>query len=325
MFVTKNLALKSLLLEVEVIRNSICPVLITGESGTGKEILADYIHENSSRSNKRFVKVSISSLPESLIESELFGHEKGSYTGANSKQIGFFEAAKGATIYLDDIDDLPVHLQSKILRVIENKEIIRIGSNEPIRCDVRLITSTKVELSKLFEKGKFRSDLFYRLNVFNFYIPPLRERKNDIPILVDYFIDQYSSPDKPKLKIKNSNLQPLMDYDWKGNVRELQNFIQKISLYPTDYIYENFEAIFEKHINYTNNSSQPLNTQNVQSLKPDESEDSLEKMVDDYEKGLILKALEKSFGNVNLASRLLNIKSPTLRSKIKKYLIKTKK
>ncbi len=212
-FIAQSRLMRELLKEVEFVRYADCPVLIIGETGTGKEILADYIHANSPRSEKRFVKVSLSSLPGSLFESELFGHERGAYTGADKSQTGFFEAAHNATIFLDDIDDFPLHLQPKLLRVVENKELIRIGANNPIPSDVRIITSSKVELKELVDKGTFRSDLFYRLSLFRLYIPPLRERKEDIPYLLSYFVSLNEQNNKAAVNVKNINIQALYDYD----------------------------------------------------------------------------------------------------------------
>ncbi len=319
-FIAQSRLMRELLKEVEFVRYADCPVLIIGETGTGKEILADYIHANSPRSEKRFVKVSLSSLPGSLFESELFGHERGAYTGADKSQTGFFEAAHNATIFLDDIDDFPLHLQPKLLRVVENKELIRIGANNPIPSDVRIITSSKVELKELVDKGTFRSDLFYRLSLFRLYIPPLRERKEDIPYLLSYFVSLDEQNNKAAVNVKNINIQALYDYDWKGNVRELRNFAEKLLLYPQEEIDENFERIFESFV-YGNNISN--NRGELQTGSDTEQEDSLDFMVENYEKKLIIESLKRSFGNVNLSARLLKIKSSTLRDKVRKFQIDT--
>ena len=319
-FIAQSRLMRELLKEVEFVRYADCPVLIIGETGTGKEILADYIHANSPRSEKRFVKVSLSSLPGSLFESELFGHERGAYTGADKSQTGFFEAAHNATIFLDDIDDFPLHLQPKLLRVVENKELIRIGANNPIPSDVRIITSSKVELKELVDKGTFRSDLFYRLSLFRLYIPPLRERKEDIPYLLSYFVSLNEQNNKAAVNVKNINIQALYDYDWKGNVRELRNFAEKLLLYPQEEIDENFERIFESFV-YGNNISN--NRGELQTGLDTEQEDSLDFMVENYEKKLIIESLKRSFGNVNLSARLLKIKSSTLRDKVRKFQIDT--
>lgn len=319
-FIAQSRLMRELLKEVEFVRYADCPVLIIGETGTGKEILADYIHANSPRSENRFVKVSLSSLPGSLFESELFGHERGAYTGADKSQTGFFEAAHNATIFLDDIDDFPLHLQPKLLRVVENKELIRIGANNPIPSDVRIITSSKVELKELVDKGTFRSDLFYRLSLFRLYIPPLRERKEDIPYLLSYFVSLNEQNNKAAVNVKNINIQALYDYDWKGNVRELRNFAEKLLLYPQEEIDENFERIFESFV-YGNNISN--NRGELQTDSDTEQEDSLDFMVENYEKKLIIESLKRSFGNVNLSARLLKIKSSTLRDKVRKFQIDT--
>ena len=319
--ITRSKTMQSLLMEVEVIRNSDCPVLIIGETGTGKEIFADYIHANSQRNEKRFVKVSLSSLPGSLFESELFGHEKGAYTGAHQAQQGFFEAAHNATIYLDDIDDFPLNLQSKLLRVIENKELIHIGSNKPTDIDARIISSSKAELKELVDEGKFRSDLFYRLSVFRIYIPPLRERKEDIPVLLEHFIKKGVNHNNHVINFENLEFEQLFDYNWEGNVRELRNFAEKLLLYSETEIYDNFEQIFTNYV-YSNNKPPTGNKDIIgQDNRIEEEVSSFEKRVNDFEKEIIIKALKESYGNVNLASRIIKLKPSTLRDKIKKHNI----
>ncbi len=320
--------MQEVLKETEIIRTSVCPVLIIGETGSGKEILADYIHSRSPRSAGRFVKVSLSALPDSLFESELFGHEKGAFTGADKSQTGFFEAAHNATIFLDDIDDFPMPLQPKLLRVIENKELIRLGSNNPVHNDARIITSSKVELKEHVDRGNFRSDLFYRLSVFRLFIPPLRERRDDIIPLLEHFINNSPTNNNNNLDIRLIKKHLLFDYDWVGNVRELRNFAEKLTLYPPAEVYSNFENIFYKFIQ----SNSPGNKNNI-ILKTEENnkeiqsaiinqtyvetDDSFDNLVENFEITLIINALKKSFGNVNLAARLLKLKSSTLRDKVK--------
>ncbi len=317
--------MQKLLSEVEFIRKSDCPVLIIGETGTGKEIVADYIHSNSLRADRNFIKVSLSSLPDSLIESELFGHEKGAYTGADRARSGFFESANNATIFLDDIDDFPFHLQSKLLRVIENNQVIRIGTNTPVYTDARIIASSKVELNRLVDKGSFRSDLFYRLSVFRLYIPPLRERKDDIPSLLNHFLNVEKTSTNGFIDITKLNLVSLFDYDWLGNVRELRNFAEKLSLYPVEEIYSNFERIFEAFSagNFRHSVLEPESQQQVQA-KPEVKKRRLDESVAEYEKQLICNTLKQSFGNVNLAARILGVLPSTLRYKIKQYKINSK-
>lgn len=319
--ITRNLAMQSLLMEAEVVSKSDCPVLIIGETGSGKEIFSDYIYSKSLRKNKKFVKVSLSSLPDNLFESEFFGHERGSYTGAYKSQIGFFEAANQGTIFLDDIDDFPIHLQSKLLRVIENKEVIRIGSNTPVNVDVRIISSSKVELQNLIEKGYFRSDLFYRLSVFRIYIPPLRDRKEDIPLLLDHFINQIKHTENNKIQLNKINLTPLIEYDWKGNVRELRNFAEKLILYSEEELKNNFNSIFDNFIN-GNLTFKNIRDDSVENSSDENNNtDSFKNMVKKYEINLINEAFKKSYGNINLASRILLMKTSTLRDKIIKYNI----
>lgn len=200
-------------------------VLIRGESGTGKELIARAIHDLSPRRNNAWVAVNCAALPETLLESELFGYEKGAFTGATQAKPGLFERADGGTLFLDEIGDLPIALQSKLLRVLQNREVIHLGGHEPIKINVRLITATHQNLENMIEEQKFRSDLYYRINLFPIILPPLRDRKEDIPELIEHFMGAY--PDKmmhPRAKLK------LMEYDFPGNIRELQNLIERSAI-----------------------------------------------------------------------------------------------
>jgi len=206
-------------------------VLILGESGTGKEGVANAIHNISQRRDKEFVKVNCSSLPHHLIESELFGHEKGAFTGAMEKRIGKFERANGGTIFLDEIGDMPADMQVKLLRVLQEKEFERIGSNTTLKTDVRIIAATNRDLEKEIEEGRFRSDLFYRLHVFPIHLPPLRERKEDITLLVEHFIKIFSEKAGKTISgISDLQMKKLMEYSWPGNIRELQNLLERTIL-----------------------------------------------------------------------------------------------
>jgi len=206
-------------------------VLILGESGTGKEGIANAIHNLSSRRDKEFVKVNCSSLPPNLIESELFGHEKGAFTGAIEKRIGKFEKANGGTIFLDEIGDMPADMQVKLLRVLQEKEFERIGSNTTVKIDVRIIAATNRDLEMEIEEGRFRLDLFYRLHVFPIHLPPLRERREDIPLLVQHFINIFSEKARKSISgIGDLQMKKLMDYSWPGNIRELQNLLERTIL-----------------------------------------------------------------------------------------------
>lgn len=203
-------------------------ILITGESGTGKEVIANLLHYGSKRSNNKFVKVNIASLPETLIEAELFGAVKGAYTGSIDNRVGKFEEADGGSIFLDEIGDLSIDLQAKLLRTIQEKEITKLGSNKVIKTDVRLITATNRNLEEMIGEGKFREDLYFRLNVINIDLPPLRERREDIPGLIDLFIKKYSSRENKEIdSISSDALSSLTKYDYKGNIRELENIIER--------------------------------------------------------------------------------------------------
>ena len=215
---------------VRVIADSDRSVLITGETGTGKEMIANLIHSSSSRRHKPFVAVSCAILSETLIESELFGHERGAFTGAVKDRPGRFELAQGGTIFLDDIDDVPMSMQVKLLRVLQNRTIERLGGTRTIPIDVRVVTGSKRDLRQMVTDGKFRDDLFYRLNVIPINLPPLRERREDIPILMDNFIKRYfrQRSDEPRL-VAPAVLQAFMRYPWPGNVRELENACERIA------------------------------------------------------------------------------------------------
>ncbi|MBN1559095.1 sigma 54-interacting transcriptional regulator, partial [candidate division KSB1 bacterium] len=226
--ITRSTALKKVLVKVEQVAATDATVLLLGESGTGKELVARAIHHISERGERILVKVNCSALPATLIESELFGHEKGAFTGAISKKAGRFELANGGTLFLDEIGDLPIELQSKLLRVLQEGEFERVGGAETLKVDVRIIAATNRDLIKEIEKGQFREDLFFRLNVFPIHIPPLRERKEDIPLLVNYFIKKYSArTGKTFDSVPQHVMDRLEEYHWPGNVRELENIVER--------------------------------------------------------------------------------------------------
>lgn len=212
-----------------------CTVMIRGESGVGKELIAEAIHNNSPRKDKPFIKINCSALPENLIESELFGHEKGSFTGANAMHIGRFEMANGGTIFLDEIGDIPLSIQVKLLRVLQEKQIERVGGNETIDVDVRVITATNRNLEEMIKDNAFREDFYYRINVFPIYVPALRERYADIPLLVDHFIEKLNKINGTDIRrITNDALDMLMTYSWPGNIRELENVLERAIVLSTD-------------------------------------------------------------------------------------------
>lgn len=284
-------------------------VLINGETGTGKELITNIIHYNSTRKKKPLVKVSCAILSKDIFESELFGHVKGAFTGADSDKTGRFELANNGTIYLDDIDDIPLDLQVKLLRVIEQREIEKVGSSNPIPVDVRVIASTKKDIRKLVDEGKFREDLYYRLNVVPIYLPPLRERKKDIPILFTYFLQKYTGSDN--FKIDKEVNEILLQYKWPGNVRELKNIAERISIISAGGIIT--KSLFPLEIQMS-----VLNSETISDI----DNPSLNESVERFEKNLIISALLKFNNNITKSAEFLKTPHSTLRSKIEKYHIK---
>jgi transcriptional regulator with GAF, ATPase, and Fis domain len=226
--VGESAALQTVLARVTKVAPTDSTVLITGETGTGKELIARAIHKRSQRSARAFVSVNCAAIPTSLIASELFGHEKGAFTGATQRRLGRFELAEGGTIFLDEVGELPQETQIALLRVLQEREFERVGGSKVLAANVRVIAATNRDLQRLIEEGTFRGDLYYRLNVFPIEMPPLRQRRDDIPLLVEYFIDRYSSKTGKKIhNIERSTLERLQSYAWPGNIRELQNVIER--------------------------------------------------------------------------------------------------
>ncbi len=296
--------LKAVLARVAKVAPTDSTVLITGETGTGKELIARAIHKRSQRSGRAFVKVSCAAIPQSLIASELFGHEKGAFTGALQRRLGRFELAEGGTIFLDEIGELPAEMQIALLRVLQEREFERVGGNQSIRADVRIIAATHRDLPAVIVTGGFRSDLFYRINVFPIEIPPLRERREDIPMLVRYFIDRYARKAGKRIRsVSNKTLELLQSYPWPGNIRELQNVIER-SVIVCDT--ENF-SVDESWL-----SRGPVPTQSVDQALP-------EKLAIE-EKAMIETALAQTRGQVAGsygAAAKLGLPASTLESKIK--------
>ena len=282
-------------------------VLIRGESGTGKELIAHAIHYNSPRANKPFVKVSCAALPDTLIESELFGYEKGAFTGAQARKLGRFELAEGGTLFLDEIGDLNPTIQVKLLRVIQEREFERLGSTETIKIKVRLITATNKDLEKAISEGSFREDLYYRLNVFTIFVPPLRERKPDVMALADYFLEKFTKEHSKNIKrISTPAIDMLMSYHWPGNVRELENAMERAVLIC------DVTVIHAHHLPPTLQTAEASGT--VVKV-------SLGEAIASYEKDLIQDALKTTRGNCSRAARLLSATERVLNYKIKKYAI----
>ncbi len=280
-------------------------VLIEGESGTGKELIAETIHHLSSRKNKPLIKVSCAGLTETLLESELFGYEKGAFTGALKKREGRFELADNGTLFLDDIDDVNLEVQVKLLRVLQEKEFERVGGTETIKINVRFLAATKKNLKEAVEKGEFREDLYYRLNVIPINIPPLRERKDDIPLLLNHFLEKYNVEMKKNVLIPPEVLQLLISYNWPGNIRELENLIERIV------------AISSENIVRTN-----LLPSYIKEKKKKWKVAALKQAAREAEKEHILKTLELTNFNKTEAASVLEITTKTLWQKIKEYEIK---
>jgi Nif-specific regulatory protein len=279
-------------------------VLIRGESGTGKELIAHAIHYSSPRAKKPFVKVSCAALPDSLIESELFGYEKGAFTGAQARKKGRFELAEGGTLFLDEIGDINLSTQVKLLRVLQEREFERLGGTDPIKVNVRLITATNQDLEKAIAAGTFREDLHYRLNVFTIYVPPLRERKPDILLLVDHFLEKYSIEHGHQVKrISTPAIDMLMSYHWPGNVRELENAIERAVLVCDG------SVVHPHHLPPTLQTAEASGT--VQDV-------SLSDAVAAYEKTLIQDALKTARGNASKAAKLLHSTERIISYKIRK-------
>ncbi|HEY8808925.1 MAG TPA: sigma-54 dependent transcriptional regulator [Solirubrobacterales bacterium] len=288
-------------------------VLITGESGTGKELVAEALHFNSNRRSGPMVKVSCAALPETLLEAELFGHEKGSFTGAMTQRRGRFEMADKGTIFLDEIGEMTVPTQTKLLRVLQERKIERIGSNLPIKVDIRIIVATNKDLQKQVEQNKFRDDLYYRLNVINIHMPPLRDRKEDIPSLVEHFLakHRYSATAQPAA-ISEEAIRRLMEYNWPGNVRELENVIERAVVLSRGQIITSRELPFGDH-----DAAEGEEGEGEADAKGDSS--FFKKSVAQFEKDLIMKALRDANGNRSKAAEMLGIYRRLLYAKIKEY------
>lgn len=276
-------------------------VLITGESGTGKELIARYIHKHSNRSSKRMIAVNCAAIPENLLESELFGHEKGAFTGAVERKIGKFELANGTSLLLDEIGEMSLPVQAKLLRVLQEKEVDRIGGRSPIAVDIRVIATTNRDLMEKIEKGNFREDLYYRLGVFPIELPPLRERPGDIKILAEHFLKRYTKQYGKAIEgFTPDALEYMTAYTWKGNIRELQNVIQRAVLLCQS------SSIGKEHlIIKTNNNGTGLQRP-VMTLK-------------EMEKEMIVKTLRLTGGNKTKAAQHLGITVRTLRNKLNEY------
>jgi Nif-specific regulatory protein len=301
--------------QIAQVADSNATILVRGESGTGKELVARAIHFTSSRRNNAFVAVNCAALPENLIESELFGHEKGSFTGALQQRRGRFEQANGGTIFLDEVGDIAPSVQVRLLRVLQEREFERVGGDRTIKVNVRVIAATSKNLEAAMKEGRFREDLFYRLNVFPIHLPPLRERRSDIMLLADHFVQKYNEMYKKNVKrISTAAINMMMSYHWPGNVRELENCIERAVLTSTDDVIHG----------YSMPPSLQTSDQTNTALLPPQGAD-LTTMVESYERELIIDALKKHRGNAAAAARELRTTQRILNYRIAHMGITPKK
>jgi len=302
----RSAVMTKLLETVTQVAPSEATVLVTGESGTGKEVIAGAIHYNSPRREGPFIKINCAAIPETLLESELFGHEKGSFTGADRRREGKFRQADGGSIFLDEVSEMSLAMQVRLLRVLQEREITRVGGEEVIRVNVRVITATNRDLPAAIEAGRFRKDLFYRLNVVTLHVPPLRERKDDIPPLAEHFLKMFAEKNRKRVRgFTPQAMDRLLRYDWPGNVRELMNTVERgVVLTRSEYIDEGelTPVLLKQHEEET-------------VLPGEVPTASLEAL----EKATILKTLEQTGGNKSEAARRLGITRRTLHQKLKKY------
>ncbi len=306
--VGQSKAMRGVLKQILDVAKTDSTVLILGETGTGKELIATSIHRHSARKSKDFVAFNCAAIPEGLLESELFGHEKGAFTGAISKKIGKFEAADKSTLFMDEIGDMPLETQAKVLRAVQEGQSERVGGIKPITFDARLITATNKDLPKLVEDNLFRQDLFFRLNVFTIVLPPLRDRREDIPLLVDRFLEAYGQP----YSMSPEAMQLLTAYHWPGNVRELENAVEASTILAQD-------VIAPKHLPSAITNRLGTNGHKSKKNRVLSEEMNLDHRLDELEKGIIIDALKQSAGIQKKAADVLGIKERSLWHRIKKY------
>ncbi|TBN19140.1 sigma-54-dependent Fis family transcriptional regulator [Hyunsoonleella pacifica] len=295
-------AINAVLKITEKVAKTSANVLITGENGTGKELIARAIHNQSAQHQEILVNVDVSAIPESLFESELFGHVKGAFTDAKNDRAGKFEVAHNGTLFLDEIGNLPLQLQSKLLKVIQQKEIVRIGSNKVIPVNVRLVCATNCDLNKMVDEGLFREDLLYRINTIHIEVPSLRERSNDIIELAEFFLNKYANKyDKKGLKLSSAIKKKLLKYTWPGNIRELQHTMERCVILSENNLLTVNDFMFNQR------QTKALNTADI--------------TIDEMEKNMIITALKKHDGNYSTAAKQLGITRQTLYNKTKRYKI----
>ena len=309
-------SMQDLFRRMELVAAARANVLIVSESGTGKELVANALHENSPRRNKRFLPINCAAIPSEILESELFGHERGSFTGASARKLGKFELADGGTVFLDEIGELPLEMQAKLLRVLEEQEFMRVGGTDTIRVDIRVIAATNTDLEAAVEEGKFRNDLYYRLKVVTLTVPPLREHREDIPLLLKHFLEIYAAENgRGGLHLSADAMRLLINAPWEGNVRELRNVVESLAvLAPQDEIRP--EDLPEEYRGPGQTAGSVPGPIEVVSADPAGTEDLT---MEQIERRAILSALEKTGGNRTRAAGLLGIGLRTLQRKLKEY------
>lgn len=312
--ITNDAVMIRLLEIAEAVAKSDASVLVQGESGTGKELVARLIHTASPRASQAFVAVNCAALPSTLLESELFGHERGAFTGAQARKIGKFELAHGGTLLLDEVSEMELALQAKLLRVLQEREVDRVGGRDPIHVDVRVVATTNRNLEAMIAEGKFRQDLFYRLNVIPLTLPPLRERRGDVKLLVEHFMRQYLKDNAPQ--IPDAVLRALLGYRWPGNVRELQNAVQRAAILSLG------AELQESHF-FLDNAARSVPLAAQVEVMPQQEEDRLVirsgTTVYEMERALIQETLRATSNNRTQAAKLLGISIRTLRNKLHEY------
>jgi transcriptional regulator with PAS, ATPase and Fis domain len=293
------------------VANTDSTVLVMGESGTGKELIARFIHSNSRRAANPFIAVNCGAIPPDLLESEMFGHEKGAFTGAVGTRMGLFQLANGGTIFLDEIAEMGASLQVKLLRVLQEREIRPVGADRTIKVDVRVIAATNRELASEVEKGRFREDLFYRLQVIPIVVPPLRERRSDIPLLVQHFLDRHNQQrPEAQTRVSDEAMVHLWEYDWPGNVRELENLIERMVVLNDDGVIR-VESLPPNIRSFISDKKIPRPTLTEEGI-------DLNQAVEEFEYRLIDEALRRTKGNKQAAARLLGLKRTTLVAKLRR-------
>ncbi len=318
-FVAVSSAMRDIRNQIHQIAEFDIPVLLLGESGTGKGVVANMIHELSTRSAQRFMKINCAALPSELLESELFGYEAGAFTGATKAKAGKFEACHRGTIFLDEIAEMPIGLQAKLLHVLQDGEFSRLGSYTPTQVDVRVIAATNTRISQAIASGTFRRDLYYRLNVYTIYLPPLRERREDIPALLDHFIEYWSEQiDRPPLPVSSMLLDACMDYSWPGNIREIENFVRRYLI-----IGDEVQALRQLQQEVPTPSTGTLQivyrNDDVTESQPGDLKQKVRRLKEGAERAAITRALSLTGGNRTEAARLLHISVRALQYKIRNF------